>query len=87
MTRACCPSCRLRFTSASAASLEACPGCGQALQSIPSARAALGYRLFEFDEPLPELPIAAEAALPVSGRGRKDRDGPERPADPDLKSR
>src|SRR3954452_11580679 len=65
MTRACCPSCRLRFTSASAASLEACPECGQALLSVPSARVALGYRLFEFSEPLPELPIAVEAALPV----------------------
>ena len=65
MTRACCPSCRMRFTSATAAYLEACPSCGQALQSVPSARAALGYRLFEFTDPLTELPVAVEAALPV----------------------
>jgi hypothetical protein len=65
MTRACCPSCRLRFTSAATVPLGACPECGQALQSVPSARAALGYRLFEFTEQLPELPMAAEAALPV----------------------
>ena len=65
MTRACCPSCRLRFTSAATVSLSACPECGQALQSAPSARAALGYRLFQFTEPLPELPMAVEAALPV----------------------
>ena len=65
MTRACCPSCRMRFTSASAAYLDACPTCGQALQSVSSAQAALGYRLFEFSESLPEMPIAVEAALPV----------------------
>jgi hypothetical protein len=65
MTRACCPSCRLRFTSASAAHLSACPECDQALESIPSAQAAMGYRLFERADPLPELPMAGEAALPV----------------------
>jgi predicted nucleic acid-binding Zn-ribbon protein len=65
MTRACCPSCRLRFTSAATVSLSACPDCGQALQSVPAAHAALGYRLFKFTEPLPELPIAVEAELPV----------------------
>lgn len=65
MTRACCPSCRLRFTSALAVHIEACPACGEALQSVPSASAALGYRLFEFSDSLPELPIAVEAALPV----------------------
>jgi hypothetical protein len=65
MTRVCCPSCRLRFTSAAAASLRTCPACGQVLESAPSAQAALGYRLFDFAEPLPELPMAGEAALPV----------------------
>jgi len=65
----------MRFTSASAAYLEACPACGQALQPVSSARAALGYRLFDLSEPLPELPIALEAALPVPS----SPDGPQQP--------
>lgn len=70
MTRVCCPSCRLRFTGASTASLVSCPECGQALRSVPSAHAALGYRLFEFTEPLPELPMAVEMVLPTDASGR-----------------
>ena len=65
MTRACCPDCRLRFTSAATASFITCPECGQELHPAPSAQAALGYRLFEFTDALPELPMAGEAVLPT----------------------
>jgi hypothetical protein len=76
MTRACCPSCRLRFTSAASASFITCPECGQELQKIPSAHAALGYRLFEFTDALPEMPMAGQAALPVDAIWP---DGPRHP--------
>jgi hypothetical protein len=65
VTRFSCPSCRLRFATAAAATLTSCPECGQALQAVGSAEATLGYRLFDAIDPPPALPIANEAALPV----------------------
>jgi hypothetical protein len=72
MTRFCCPSCRLRFTGAATAYLEACPSCAGALAPVLSAAETLGYRLFDpGDAPL-LLPMAVEAAIPL----------PRRPPDP-----
>jgi predicted amidophosphoribosyltransferase len=67
MTRACCSSCQLRFTSATAASLASCPVCGVALESAPSAAATFGYRLHAAGDPPPELPgvIATALAAPA----------------------
>jgi predicted RNA-binding Zn-ribbon protein involved in translation (DUF1610 family) len=45
MTRMCCPSCRLRFTPAAAASLKTCPTCGEPLREQASAVQGLGYQL------------------------------------------
>jgi hypothetical protein len=44
MTRACCPSCRVRFPRHTAADLLACPFCGGPLDQVP-AEQALGLRL------------------------------------------
>ena len=65
MTRFFCPSCRLRFATAAAATLTSCPECGGAFQAVDSAEAILGYRLFEETDPPPALPMAIEAALPI----------------------
>jgi hypothetical protein len=67
MTQACCPSCRLRFSRSSAASLESCPRCTQPLHRIASAQDALGYQLFDIADPSPALPVAGAVALPVPG--------------------
>ena len=63
MTRACCPSCRLRFEGAAAAHLTNCPECGAPLQAPVAARDAIGYQLHGGWDSLSELPIALEAAL------------------------
>ena len=65
MTRACCPSCRLRFTPAAAAILATCPECRGDLRAVASAEALVGHRLFDPIDPLPALPTAAEMALPI----------------------
>jgi hypothetical protein len=44
MTRACCPSCRVRFSRDTAPNLLTCPLCGGALQQV-LAEQALGLRL------------------------------------------
>jgi hypothetical protein len=67
MTRLTCPSCRLRFPSASAATLTTCPCCAGDLREVTSAGATLGFRLFEAVEPPLELPLAVELALPLPG--------------------
>jgi hypothetical protein len=67
MTQACCPSCRLRFSRASAAHLETCPRCTQPLHRIASAQDALGYALFDISDPSPAVPTAIAAALPLPG--------------------
>jgi hypothetical protein len=71
MTQACCPSCRLRFSRASAAHIETCPRCTQPLHRIASARDALGYPLFDISDPLPAVPTAVGVALPVPGAPQK----------------
>jgi hypothetical protein len=64
MTRACCPSCRLRFTRAVAAHLVACPQCGAPLEQFSSAERVVGFRLAEdADDSLHGLPEAIAAAL------------------------
>jgi hypothetical protein len=65
MTRVCWPSCRLRFTSESAASFAICPECQRDLRAVASAEALVGYRLFGPIDAPPALPTAAEMALPI----------------------
>jgi hypothetical protein len=68
MTRSCCPSCRLRFSRATAAHLVACPFCAAALQDL-SPTAVLGFRLIAHDA-LADDPVAEALAvsLPVPPR-------------------
>jgi len=65
MTQTSCPSCRLRFTRASAAHLDACPECTQPLDRTATASDMLGYRLFDIADPHPAVPAAIEMALPM----------------------
>jgi len=65
MTRACCPSCRLRFSRPAAAHLTNCPKCGARLRVGNAAAETLGYRLFDVADTPRELPIAVEVALPM----------------------
>jgi hypothetical protein len=69
MTRSCCPSCRLRFSRATAAHLAACPFCAQPLELFP-ASAALGFKRIAVDglasaDPLDAQAIAVSVALQV----------------------
>lgn len=67
MTRACCPPCRLRFAPAVAASLLACPQCGDELHAAASATEVIGFRLMEQHDVL-NAQVLAEAlavALPA----------------------
>jgi hypothetical protein len=69
MTRSCCPSCRLRFSRATAAHLAACPFCAQPLEQL-TASAALGYKRMAVDDlastdAVAEQAIAVAVALPV----------------------
>jgi len=68
MTHRCCPPCRLRFTAVGAANLALCPACGQRLGSLVGAERLVGFRLFDPEEALPELPQLSELpeALAVS---------------------
>jgi hypothetical protein len=65
MTRPTCPSCRLRFASAPAATLTTCPCCAGDLQAVASAEATLGFRLFEAVDPPAVVPVAVATALPI----------------------
>ena len=59
-----CPSCRLRFSSAAAADLVACPECWRPTQSVP-AESVVGFRLFTVKDMLDGLPEARSVSLPV----------------------
>ena len=77
MTRSCCPSCRLRFSRATASHLAACPFCATALQDLaPSA--VLGFRLIALDALLVDDQVnealAVSMPLPVPPRGRPELD-------------
>jgi hypothetical protein len=65
MTHVCCPSCRLRFTRAAAASLLACPACGEPPQQVLSAEDALGFRLVAADDHSDTPPVALAVALSI----------------------
>lgn len=68
MTRSCCPTCRLRFSPATAAHLTACPFCAQPLQG-QDAVAVLGYKLIANDALLAaEADEAISVALPHPDR-------------------
>jgi len=62
MTHVCCPSCRLRFTAAAAARLEACPGCGEPPQ-FASAEGTVGFRLVTQHDHREALPAAIAVAM------------------------
>jgi hypothetical protein len=69
MTRSCCPSCRLRFSRATASHLVACPFCAQPLHLVAPA-AALGFKLIAVDvlagdDAAAEHAVALSIALPV----------------------
>jgi hypothetical protein len=66
MTHTCCPDCRLRFDSVSAAHLKACPQCGAQLQAVPALAGALGFRLFTSEDLLNySLPEAIAVTMPI----------------------
>jgi hypothetical protein len=75
MTHGCCPSCRLRFTPAVAAQLDACPGCGEPPLWIDRTEELVGLRLFTPDDLLEAAPVAVAVAVPVPGLpgGRRGR--------------
>jgi hypothetical protein len=75
MTRSCCPTCRLRFSRATAVHLVACPFCAGALQDLAPA-ALLGYRLIALDGLLADDPVAEAlaVALPVPPQSRPELD-------------
>ncbi len=83
MTHVCCPSCRLRFTPAAAAYLDACPTCGGPPQLVSSAAETLGLRLHAHDRFRDELAAAIAVAVPRThldadplAHERADRRGP-----------
>jgi predicted nucleic acid-binding Zn-ribbon protein len=61
MTHTCCPSCRVRFSRAAAAVLEACPSCGDKLHVLDAAHDVIGFRLAT-DAPEAQVLSAALAA-------------------------
>jgi hypothetical protein len=67
MTHGCCPSCRLRFTPAVAAHLDACPGCGEPPLSVEGAQQLVGFRLVAPDDVLMPASVAVAVAIPVPG--------------------
>jgi hypothetical protein len=71
MTHGCCPSCRLRFTPAVAAHLDACPRCGEPPLRIEGAERLIGFRLVTPDDLIE--PVAVAVAVPVPGVPGDDR--------------
>jgi len=76
-THLCCAHCRLRFTPAAAASIIACPECGDSPQAIARLELTFGFRLLgpkdlphDGPEDLPHelpCPAAVSIALPRPG--------------------
>ena len=64
MTHIFCLSCRLRFSAAAAAHLDACPACGE-LPQRRRAEDALGFRLVAVAGITDSLLAAEAVALPV----------------------
>jgi anaerobic ribonucleoside-triphosphate reductase len=62
MTQVCCPRCRLRFTGSAAASLTACPRCGEPPEEVARAERAIGYQLVVREHHLPDELLRAVAA-------------------------
>lgn len=69
MTHACCANCRIRLTPATSAYVAACPVCGEPLQPLNEPSAAMGYRLFAFEDAPYELPEAIEVSMPIPDSG------------------
>jgi hypothetical protein len=69
MTHACCPSCRIRFTTAASAFLTACPVCGEPPQSLAVLTGAVGYGLFRLEDAPQALPEAVEVSMPIPDPG------------------
>ena len=69
MTHVGCTSCRLRFTTTTAAYLTACPECGRPLQPIANTEGALGFRLFLPADAPAEQPEAVAVSIPIPGPG------------------
>jgi len=73
MTHGCCPSCRLRFTPAVAAHLDACPRCGELPLWIEGAEQLIGFRLVAPDDLIEPTPVAVAVVMPVPGVPGDDR--------------
>lgn len=70
MTHLCCPNCRLRFAPAAAASITACPECGDLPQPATSLERTVGFRLVGPQDLSHELPHAtAVVGLPPAPGG------------------
>lgn len=65
MTQVCCPSCQLRFASAAASYLLACPECGRPPHSTVGAEDVLGFRLWIPEDVPHELPEAVAGSIPI----------------------
>ena len=72
MTRACCPSCRLRFTRAASAHLTICPECGAPLQTGLAAHDSMGYQLHDVRDTQSDL-RKKKAALEAELNSLMDR--------------
>ena len=64
MTHLCCPSCRLRFTTAAAAYLRGCPECGDSLRACTLSE-TVGFRKFALEDAPQALPAALAVTMPV----------------------
>jgi hypothetical protein len=74
MTYACCPTCRLRFSPATAGYLAACPQCGEPPQPTTGLEDVVGYRLFTLEDVPPSFLDALEASMPFQDPNADNRD-------------
>lgn len=65
----CCARCRLRFTSAVAAHITACPECGDPPQPIASLELTFGFRLIRPEDTRHDLPYGAVRAIALPKPG------------------